>query len=256
MNLQVIGKQKIGNYEFVGIEGGFGKSKKAMTVKDISKIHNRPQGKINERIRDNMKRFKTNVDLIDLKTAIHQTDSIKYGITPKEWNASHNMFLLSERGYAKLLKILEDDVAWEVYDLLVDEYFTLRNQPRIVQPSLPQDYATALEQLAKQVRLNESLQIKVEQLSQPALVEQTELLPNVLYSTEEIAQEIGYSSARALNQRMYAERVVYYSKKDRSWLLYAPYKDRGLKDLSTRRKSQLWTEKGREFIKVRFTENK
>lgn len=124
------------------------------------------------------------------------------------------------------------------------------------QPSLPQDYATALEQLAKQVRLNESLQIKVDQLSQPALVEQTELLPNVLYSTEEIAQEIGYSSARALNQRMYAERVVYYSKKDRSWLLYAPYKDRGLKDLSTRRKSQLWTEKGREFIKVRFTENK
>ncbi|MEG0285020.1 MAG: Rha family transcriptional regulator [Vagococcus sp.] len=124
------------------------------------------------------------------------------------------------------------------------------------QPSLPQDYATALEQLAKQVRLNESLQIKVEQLTQPTLVEQTELLPNVLYSTEEIAQEIGYSSARALNQRMYAERVVYYSKKDRSWLLYAPYKDRGLKDLSTRRKSQLWTEKGREFIKVRFTENK
>lgn len=124
------------------------------------------------------------------------------------------------------------------------------------QPSLPQDYATALEQLAKQVRLNESLQIKVDQLSQPILVEQTELLPNVLYSTEEIAQEIGYSSARALNQRMYAERVVYYSKKDRSWLLYAPYKDRGLKDLSTRRKSQLWTEKGREFIKVRFTENK
>ena len=124
------------------------------------------------------------------------------------------------------------------------------------EPSLPQDYATALEQLAKQVRLNESLQIKVEQLSLPTLVEQTELLPNVLYSTEEIAQEIGYSSARALNQRMYAERVVYYSKKDRSWLLYAPYKDRGLKDLSTRRKSQLWTEKGREFIKVRFTENK
>ncbi|MEG0601205.1 MAG: Rha family transcriptional regulator [Vagococcus sp.] len=124
------------------------------------------------------------------------------------------------------------------------------------QPSLPQDYATALEQLAKQVRLNESLQIKVDQLSQPTLAEQTELLPNVLYSTEEIAQEIGYSSARALNQRMYAERVVYYSKKDRSWLLYAPYKDRGLKDLSTRRKSQLWTEKGREFIKVRFTENK
>ncbi|PGS62048.1 hypothetical protein COC69_32485, partial [Bacillus cereus] len=36
------------------------------------------------------------------------------------------IYILSERGYAKLLKILEDDTAWVLYDKLVDEYFNLR----------------------------------------------------------------------------------------------------------------------------------
>lgn len=175
-------------------------------------------------------------------------------------NRSYPMFYMNQDGWTLLVMGYQGKKATEFKLQYMAQFKKMKQELKQLkqqtEPSLPQDYATALEQLAKQVRLNESLQIKVDQLSQPTLVEQTELLPNVLYSTEEIAQEIGYSSARALNQRMYAERVVYYSKKDRSWLLYAPYKDRGLKDLSTRRKSQLWTEKGREFIKVRFTENK
>lgn len=38
------------------------------------------------------------------------------------------IYLLSERGYSKLLKILEDDFAWEQYDKLVDGYFQMREQ--------------------------------------------------------------------------------------------------------------------------------
>lgn len=36
------------------------------------------------------------------------------------------IYLLSERGYAKLLKILEDDKAWEQYEKIVDGYFNMR----------------------------------------------------------------------------------------------------------------------------------
>ena len=43
-------------------------------------------------------------------------------------NRSENIYLLSERGYSKLLKILEDDVAWEQYEKLVDGYFNMRGQ--------------------------------------------------------------------------------------------------------------------------------
>lgn len=56
--LKVIGKEHIGKIEFTGIEGGFGDDKKAMLVKDIAKIHNRPTYKINELINNNSKRFK------------------------------------------------------------------------------------------------------------------------------------------------------------------------------------------------------
>lgn len=48
------------------------------------------------------------------------------GFTQNQINASLNIYLLSERGYAKLLKILEDDKAWEIYDELVDNYFNMR----------------------------------------------------------------------------------------------------------------------------------
>ncbi|SEM39008.1 hypothetical protein SAMN05216431_10236 [Ligilactobacillus sp. WC1T17] len=48
------------------------------------------------------------------------------GFTQNQINASNNIYLLSERGYAKLLKILEDDKAWEIYDELVDNYFNMR----------------------------------------------------------------------------------------------------------------------------------
>lgn len=54
--LKVLGTEKIGNFEFTGIEGGFGEDKKAMLVKDIAEIHNRPVFKVNELISRNRKR--------------------------------------------------------------------------------------------------------------------------------------------------------------------------------------------------------
>lgn len=128
--LKNIGKQHIGKYEFTGIEGGFGEGKKAMLVKDIAEIHGRPVFKVNELINRNIKRFKDGIDVIDLKEnnfAIFLKDS---GFNQAQINASKNIYLLSERGYSKLLKILEDDKAWEVYEELVDNYFNMRSEQK------------------------------------------------------------------------------------------------------------------------------
>lgn len=134
--LKVIGRERIGHIEFTGIEGGFGKDKKAMLVKDIAQIHDRPVFKINELINRNRKRFTDGLDIIDLNKpefAIFLRDS---GFTQNQINASANIYLLSERGYAKLLKILEDDKAWEVYDQLVDNYFNMRSAVQQGNPSI------------------------------------------------------------------------------------------------------------------------
>lgn len=134
--LKVIGHEHIGQYEFIGIEGGFGESKKAMLVKDIAKIHERPVFKINELINNNIKRFKEGIDLIDLKHILQKDVFSEYGFSKAQWGNATNIYLLSERGYSKLLKILEDDKAWEIYDELVDNYFNMRQAIKENRPSL------------------------------------------------------------------------------------------------------------------------
>ncbi|WP_317294086.1 ORF6N domain-containing protein [Ligilactobacillus saerimneri] len=125
-DLKVLGKEKVGQYEFTGIEGGFGEGKKAMLVKDIAAIHGTTIKRINEVINRNRKRFRNSIDLIDLKQVVQNDLFSDYGFTKAQWGNSNNIYLLSERGYAKLLKILEDDKAWEIYDELVDNYFNMR----------------------------------------------------------------------------------------------------------------------------------
>lgn len=137
--LKVIGKERIGHIEFTGIEGGFGKDKKAMLVKDIAKIHGSTVKRINELINRNRLRFKDGIDVIDLLSAPKFVVVLNdLGFNQNQINRSNNIYLLSERGYAKLLKILDDDKAWEVYDELVDNYFNMRvaiknNEPSLVQ---------------------------------------------------------------------------------------------------------------------------
>lgn len=126
-NLILKGKAKVNEMEFNHIEGGFGEDKKAMLVKDIARIHNKQLKHINEAINSNIGRFKNNVDLIDLKGTKFAVDLIDRDIASQNSiNASKNIYLLSERGYSKLLKILEDDFAWEQYEKLVDGYFNMR----------------------------------------------------------------------------------------------------------------------------------
>ena len=136
--LKVLGTEHIGKITFTGIEGGFGPGKKAMLIRDIALIHKQTVGNINLLINRNRKRFKDGIDIIDLKT--NQNFAIvlsKSGFTQNQINASSHIYILSERGYAKLLKIMHDDKAWDIYDELVDNYFNMRvaikeNKPAIV----------------------------------------------------------------------------------------------------------------------------
>ncbi|PEB56215.1 hypothetical protein CON65_15765 [Bacillus pseudomycoides] len=134
--LHILGKQNVAGYEFTGIEGGFGEGKKAMLVKEIAEIHNRETWKINERINDNRKRFQDGIDIIDLKTPpfngyVLESLKIQGILMQSQIGNAKNIYILSERGYAKLLKILEDDTAWELYDQFVDGYFNMRQQQQL-----------------------------------------------------------------------------------------------------------------------------
>ena len=129
-NVKVNGLVNIEGMKFHDIEGGFGEGKKAMLVKEIANIHGREVKKVNELINNNRKRFKDDVDIIDLKTGLSKGLVLEMGFTNAQYGNANNIYLLSERGYSKLLKILEDDFAWEQYEKLVDGYFNMRGQAK------------------------------------------------------------------------------------------------------------------------------
>ena len=135
--IKVIGQEKVAGIKFTGIEGGFGKDKKAMLVKDIAKIHGKTVKAINQAINMNRKRFRDGIDIIDLKQNENfVVNLIDLGFTQNSINRSANIYMLSERGYSKLLKILDDDTAWDKYDQLVDGYFDQRSALKNSQPEL------------------------------------------------------------------------------------------------------------------------
>ena len=127
--------KEINGMRFHEVEGGFGEGKKSILAKDIADIHGRKLFKVNELINSNRIRFKDNIDIVDLKGtefAIHLMDSGIY--TQNSINASNNIYLLSERGYFKLLKIMKDDLAWQKYNELVDNYFKMRETIKSKKP--------------------------------------------------------------------------------------------------------------------------
>ena len=124
--LTVKGLVTVEGMKFHEIEGGFGEDKKSMLVKEIAAIHGRELKDINKDINKNRKRFVDGIDVIDLKVGDFKSLSLELGYNKQSYANSNNIYVLSERGYAKLLKILDDDIAWEQYDKLVDGYFNMR----------------------------------------------------------------------------------------------------------------------------------
>lgn len=130
--IEVLGYQKFIGKDIPVIEGGFGEGKRCLTDKTIAEIHNQPTIEIRRRINDNLKRFKVNIDYIDLKFTMDDSHS-KQILKSLDYtdvairNAQH-IYLLSERGYAKLIKIMDTDLAWEIHDELIDRYFSMRKE--------------------------------------------------------------------------------------------------------------------------------
>ena len=123
-----------GTQHFMGIQipiviGGFGEGKKCISDKTIAEIHGMEMRNVRARITDNIKRFKENVDVIDLAQracAISTSENgrigegdtlellLSLGYAKQSITQAEHIYILSERGYAKLIKIMDSDLAWEV----------------------------------------------------------------------------------------------------------------------------------------------
>lgn len=110
------------------IYGGFGSNQKVVLAKTVAEIHQVENKYINQVINRNIQRFKEGIDLLDLKVVAESNHNLfkDFGFTQMQISKAKNIYLLSERGYAKLIKIMDSDLAWEIHDQLMDEYFSMR----------------------------------------------------------------------------------------------------------------------------------
>lgn len=129
-NLTIKGTRKFSGIEIPVVLGGFGEDKKCLSDKTIAEIHNMREPDVRRRITDNIKRFKDGVDFIDLKSRASDAQQLltDIGYTQMQISKAEHIYILSERGYARLIKIMDTDLAWEIHDKLMDEYFEMREE--------------------------------------------------------------------------------------------------------------------------------
>lgn len=150
--LKVTGNQIFMGIEIPVIEGGFGDDKRVTTVPMITDTHGVEAKVINQSIKRliDKKRIKENLDYIDL----FSTEELKVtagdlGLITS--NGQKNAFILSERGYTKLIKYMDDDESWEIMDKFTNEYFEMRS---VIKESLSQE-DMALLKICKSTTLEE-----------------------------------------------------------------------------------------------------
>ena len=265
--LQIKGLVTVEGMKFHEIEGGFGEGKKSMLAKEIAEIHGRPTGKINELINKNKKRFLDGVDVIDLKGKFDILLKDNEIYTQNALNKSTNVYLLSERGYSKLLKILDDDFAWEQYDKLVDNYFNMReiinSNEQLKAQLLLSIYKGGQEAILSTRQL---VDIEVKESTKPLLDKIEVDKPKVNYyedvlnaegtmTTTQVAKGFNMT-AQKLNNYLHDKKVQF--KRSGMWMLYKEYDGQGYTDVKTSVIKKgldnitthylVWTEKGRRFI--------
>lgn len=131
-----------GTQNFMGkdipvVIGGFGEGKKCISDRTIAEIHNITPRDVRKSVIRNESRFKDGIDIIDLKRRESNDHLLKQlDYSSQQIVQAEHIYLLSERGYAKLVKIMDTDLAWEVHDRLMDEYFTYRDILQNISPEL------------------------------------------------------------------------------------------------------------------------
>lgn len=121
-----------GQTKFMGInipivEGGFGENQKCVLAKDIAIIHEVETKYVNKLINSNIKRFNSN-DLINLLSSSEELRNFAQGNNLIGSNRTKDVFILSERGYTKLVSMMDNsnEKKWEVMDKFIEEYFTMK----------------------------------------------------------------------------------------------------------------------------------
>lgn len=222
--VMVNGKMNFMGLEIPVVSGGFGESKMCILAKTVAEIHGVTVAEVNQNIKRNEKRFTVGKDIIDLKTHNSELSVLKdLGFTQAQIGNAKNIYLFSERGYAKLIKIMDDDKSWEVHDKLVDDYFNLRDKVQQLPMSPVEAYLAMSEEdraiaYFTKVKEDKEKALLLEQQAPKVSYFDKFIDTDTTFTSTQVAKVYGLSSARKLNTLLKEKHVIY--KQGKAWLIY------------------------------------
>lgn len=95
---------------------------RVVTLADIDKVHERPDGTAKRNFSTNKKHLIENEDYFMIKEDDLRTLKLSTNFVPSN---ARSIILLTESGYLLLVKSFTDELAWEVQRKLVNSYFRL-----------------------------------------------------------------------------------------------------------------------------------
>lgn len=191
-NLVLKEKQEFMGIQIPVIEGGFGEGQKVVLVKTIAEIHNVELRTLNVLINNNLERFNDN----ELKDILNPSEGFRDFVKENELltsNRTKNIFLLSQRGYTKLVAMMDNsnDKKWDVMNNLIDDYFNMKAELKGGQPK------SSLDLLKLQVQALEEVKGEVQGVRNE-LEEFKEDLPLIGSEPEELQKVVRKIGTRAL----------------------------------------------------------
>lgn len=97
---------------------------RVVTLADIDKVHERPEGTAKKNFQNNKKHFLLDVDYFQV-TRKELREKFSPNSEPLKGNPNIQSYLFTESGYLLLVKSFTDDLAWSVQRQLVNSYFKL-----------------------------------------------------------------------------------------------------------------------------------
>lgn len=177
--LKLNGTQKFMGIDIPVIEGGFGEKCRVVSAKTIAEIHETRLKEINQSINRLIKkgRFTENIDYIDLfSNEIFKVTASDLGLITS--NGQKQCFIVSERGYTKLVKYMDDDKSWDVMEQFVDEYFTMREVIKSNEQQKAQLLLSIYDGGKNAVLASKQLtELEVKEATAPLIAENAELKP-------------------------------------------------------------------------------
>lgn len=218
-------------------------NQRIMTTKTLAECYGASEKNINDNFSNNKERFKEGKHYIKLegKSLKEFKNSLPDEIG-EPLKFAPKLMLWTERGALRHAKILDTDEAWEVYEELEETYFKARNMANA--PSyMIEDPIKRAERWIEEQKEKQKVEAERDKL----------IHQGKLYTSSEIAKELGFKSARKLNLDLEEKRIQY--KVNGTWVLYSEYSELGYTSV----KQQIldngkiifdrkWSGTGRDFI--------